>query len=150
MSHNPVTVEGIISVEHLMSLLKHPFSSFPVLNSSGNIVGVISKNFIIKLIELKHFVDTSKLDMQKRNKPPKIFRRSTSGLDQRPPLQSMTESEPWFEEESLNENKPAQNEEGAQERKESQSRTESIFEPLRAEEEAFKELKNDDPPAPAF
>lgn len=62
----------------------------------------------------------------------------------------MTESEPWFEEESLNENKPAQNEEGAQERKESQSRTESIFEPLRAEEEAFKELKNDDPPAPAF
>ena len=64
MSHNPVTVEGIISVEHLMSLLKHPFSSFPVLNSSGNIVGIISKNFIIKLIELKHFVDTSKLDMQ--------------------------------------------------------------------------------------
>ena len=66
----------------------------------------------------------------------------------------MTESEPWFEEESLNENKPAKDDEGPQEAKESQSRSqsrsESIFEPLRAEEEAFKELKSDDPPAPAF
>ena len=63
MSHNPVTVEGIIAVEHLISLLQEPFSSFPVLNSAGNMVGIISKNFIIKLIELKHFVNTDKLNI---------------------------------------------------------------------------------------
>lgn len=86
MSHNPVTVEGIIAVEHLIELLQKPFSSFPVLNSAGNIVGIISKNFIIKLIELKHFVDVSKLDIEQKGKLPKVFRRSTSNLELRPPL----------------------------------------------------------------
>ena len=62
MTHTVVTVEGIIAVEHLSKILQTPYSSFPVLNSSGNIVGIIPKNFIIKLIELHHWVDPDRLD----------------------------------------------------------------------------------------
>ena len=93
MSHNPVTVEGIIAVEHLISLLQEPFSSFPVLNSAGNMVGIISKNFIIKLIELKHFVNIDKLNIQQKGRLPKVFRRSTSNIDLRPPIQEYSQAE---------------------------------------------------------
>ena len=62
MSHTPTHVEGIIAVSYLTKLLQSGFSSFPVMNSSGNIVGVIPKNFIIILIENHHFVDVNQLD----------------------------------------------------------------------------------------
>jgi len=62
MSHHVVTVEGIIAVDHLAKILQKPYSSFPVVNSSGNIIGVIPKNFIVKLIELHHWVDPDSLD----------------------------------------------------------------------------------------
>lgn len=78
MSHNPVTVEGIIAVQYLTKLLQSGFSSFPVMNSSGNIVGVIPKNFLIVLIENHHWVDVTKLDTYQRGKLPRMFRRSSS------------------------------------------------------------------------
>lgn len=62
MSHNPVTVEGIIAVQYLTTLLQSGFSSFPVMNSRGNIIGIIPKNFIIVLIENHHWVDVNQLD----------------------------------------------------------------------------------------
>ena len=59
MSHSPTTVEGIIAVTYLTKLLQSGFSTFPVMNSAGNIVGVIPKNFIIVLIENHHWVDVN-------------------------------------------------------------------------------------------
>lgn len=50
------------------------------MNSSGNIIGVIPKNFIIVLIENHHFVDVNQLDSYQKSKLPKMFRRSSSDL----------------------------------------------------------------------
>ena len=62
MTPKPITVEGIITVEYLMTVLKKTFSMFPVLNRAGNLVGMIPKNFIIVLLENHHFYDVSLLD----------------------------------------------------------------------------------------
>ena len=48
------------------------------MNSAGNIVGVIPKNFIIVLIENHHWVDVNQLDSQQRRRLPKMFRRSST------------------------------------------------------------------------
>lgn len=51
MTNLVLTVEGIVSVEYLRDILKKPFNVFPVLNSAGNIVGMIPKSFLIVLVE---------------------------------------------------------------------------------------------------
>lgn len=51
MSSPVLTIEGINTVEYLVDILKKPFSTYPVLNSAGNIVGMIPKNFLIVLIK---------------------------------------------------------------------------------------------------
>ena len=52
------------------------------MNSAGNIVGVIPKDFIIVLIENHHWVDVNQLDSQQRRRLPRMFRRSsTANLD---------------------------------------------------------------------
>ena len=78
MSHHPVTVEGIIAVQYLQKLLQTGHSSFPVMNSSGNIVGVIPKNFIIVLLQNHHWVDVEQLNSFQRGKLPRLFRRSSA------------------------------------------------------------------------
>ena len=62
MSHNPVTCEGIIAIAYVEKMLQTGFSSFPVMNSAGNMIGIIPKNFLIVLVENHHWVDVSKLD----------------------------------------------------------------------------------------
>ena len=59
-----------------------PFSTFPVLNSSGNIVGIIPKNYLIVLIEYHHWLDESKLTNRQKAKLPRMFRRSSFVGDQ--------------------------------------------------------------------
>jgi hypothetical protein len=61
MSPLVLTVEGIVSVDYLRDILKKPFNNYPVLNSSGNIVGMIPKHFLIVLLENHHWVDTKML-----------------------------------------------------------------------------------------
>lgn len=75
MSSPVLTVEGIISVEYLVDILTKPFSTYPVLNSAGNIVGMIPKNFLIVLIENHHWVDLRKLDPEKREKLIKMYKQ---------------------------------------------------------------------------
>ena len=48
------------------------------MNSAGNIVGVIPKDFIIVLIENHHWVDVNQLDSQQRRRLPRMFRRSST------------------------------------------------------------------------
>lgn len=64
MSAPVLTIEGIISVEYLVDVLKKPFNTLPVLNSAGNIVGMMPKNFLIVLIENRHWVNLEKLSTQ--------------------------------------------------------------------------------------
>lgn len=73
-----MTVEGIIAVQYLQKILTSGFSSFPVMNSSGNMIGIIPKNFLIVLIENHHWVDVNQLDSQQKNRLPKLFRRSSA------------------------------------------------------------------------
>lgn len=68
MSAPVICIEGIISVEYLIDILQKPFNSFPVLNSAGNIVGMMPKNFIIVLIENHHWIDPNKLTNQQKLK----------------------------------------------------------------------------------
>lgn len=101
MSHNPVTVEGIIAVQHLQKLLQSGYSSFPVMNSSGNIVGVIPKNFIIVLIENHHWIDVAQLDSYQKSKLPRLFRRSSaSDLANDMGPKNLTDDD-WFHEENF-------------------------------------------------
>ena len=104
MSHNPTTVEGIIAVTYLTKLLQSGFSTFPVMNSSGNIVGVIPKNFIIVLIENHHWVDVNQLDSYQKSKLPKMFRRSSSDLladEMGPGAGAPIHDDDWFHEKDL-------------------------------------------------
>lgn len=66
MSSPVLTIEGINTVEYLVDILKKPFSTYPVLNSAGNIVGMIPKNFLIVLIKNHQWVDLTKLSPEKR------------------------------------------------------------------------------------
>ena len=50
------------------------------MNSAGNIVGVIPKDFIIVLIENHHWVDVNQLDSQQRRRLPRMFRRSSTAM----------------------------------------------------------------------
>jgi CBS domain containing-hemolysin-like protein len=68
-----LTVEGIVSVEYLKDILQKPFSMFPVLNSAGNIVGMMPKNILIVLIENQHWLDLKKLTQQQRQKLAKMY-----------------------------------------------------------------------------
>jgi CBS-domain-containing membrane protein len=73
MASPVLAVECIISVEFLVDILQKPFSSYPVLNSSGNIVGVITKNSLIVLIENHHWVDLAKLNAEQKDKLKKMY-----------------------------------------------------------------------------
>ena len=69
------------------------------MNSAGNIVGVIPKDFIIVLIENHHWVDVNQLDSQQRRRLPRMFRRSSTanlGDDA-----AEADRDDWFTEESL-------------------------------------------------
>ena len=103
MSHNPTSVEGIIAITHLQKLLQCGFSTFPVMNSSGNIVGVIPKNFIIVLIENHHWVDVNQLDSYQKSKLPKMFRRSSSDLSAEMGPSAPVHDDDWFHEEDFRE-----------------------------------------------
>jgi CBS-domain-containing membrane protein len=64
MSSPVVTIEAIVSVDYLRDVLVEPFSTFPVLNSAGNMVGVIPKNFLIVLIKNFWWYDEEKLSKE--------------------------------------------------------------------------------------
>ena len=66
------------------------------MNSSGNIIGIIPKNFIIVLIENHHWVDVEKLDSEQRSNLPKIYRRSNSDLSADMDPKDKQNDDPYF------------------------------------------------------
>ena len=77
------------------------------MNSAGNIVGVIPKDFIIVLIENHHWVDVNQLDSQQRRRLPRMFRRSsTANLEDDA---AEADRDDWFTEDSVRaDHKPAE------------------------------------------
>lgn len=51
MSDYPVTLEIVSTVADIGKAIDTGFSVFPVINRSGQIVGMIASNFLIVLIE---------------------------------------------------------------------------------------------------
>jgi len=64
MSPLVLTVQGIVGVDYLSDILQKPYSMYPVLNTAGNIVGMMPKNFLIVLIENHHWMDVNKLSSE--------------------------------------------------------------------------------------
>ena len=59
MSRPVITLTTIATVEDIFSALKEQKAYFPVLNQAGILVGRISSNFLIKLIECKCWYDAA-------------------------------------------------------------------------------------------
>ena len=75
-------MEGIVSVSYLREILQANYSTFPVLNSSGNIVGMMPKSFIIVLLENHHFIDINKLTANQLSRVKGVFKKGvTQALD---------------------------------------------------------------------
>lgn len=73
MSPLVLTCEGIVSVDYLTSILQKPFSQYPVLNSKGNIVGMIPKNFLIVIVENHHWMNLGRLNDLQKTKLSKMY-----------------------------------------------------------------------------
>lgn len=78
MSNLVLTVEGIVSVEYLRDILKKPYNVYPVLNSAGNIVGMMPKSFLIVLIENHHWVETKMLTYTQRKRLVEVYSNAAS------------------------------------------------------------------------
>ena len=55
MKENPITLTCVPTVKQISECLKKGFSTFPIVNESGYLVGNISNNFLIVLIEKRAF-----------------------------------------------------------------------------------------------
>lgn len=53
MARDPITCRNIETVENIKTALLSSHHGFPVMNSKGNVVGLIPKNFLIVLIKNK-------------------------------------------------------------------------------------------------
>jgi hypothetical protein len=53
MARHPITCRNIETVENIKAALLTSHHAFPVMNSRGNVVGLIPKNFLIVLIKNK-------------------------------------------------------------------------------------------------
>lgn len=62
-----------MGVDYLNDILQKPYSMFPVLNSAGNIVGMMPKNFLIVLVENHHWVDLNKLTGEQVKELKKLY-----------------------------------------------------------------------------
>lgn len=55
MSRDVVTVQNVESVQNILKACKKSHHAFPVLNSRGNVVGLIPKNYVLILLEARAF-----------------------------------------------------------------------------------------------
>lgn len=58
---NIEVVESVCQVERLAEVLCMPFSTVPVVNMAGRIIGLIPKNFVIVLLENHQWYDESNI-----------------------------------------------------------------------------------------
>ena len=50
MAKNVISLSGVVTVKKVYEALKSPHHGFPIINMSGEVIGLIPKNFLIVLI----------------------------------------------------------------------------------------------------
>lgn len=68
MAKNPITVTTLCEMPQIQKALDSDHSAFPVLNTAGHLVGLISKHMIAILTENKCWYETSRLSMATRTR----------------------------------------------------------------------------------
>ena len=63
---NPVTIPSVADMKTIKKALESGHSAFPVLNTAGNLVGLIPLNILCELVRQKCFYDKSKLTLKQR------------------------------------------------------------------------------------
>lgn len=61
-------VESVCSVRRISEVLKATYNTFPVVNSSGKLIGLMPKNFLIVILENHRFYECKGYDVEKINK----------------------------------------------------------------------------------
>ena len=61
---NPVTIPSIADMKSVKKALESGHSAFPVLNTAGNLVGMLPLNILCELVRQKCFYETSKLSLK--------------------------------------------------------------------------------------
>lgn len=59
MNKNVISLKCVDTLRNIYNCIKTPHSAFPVLNMQGQVIGLISKHFLITLLEKKQYYDTS-------------------------------------------------------------------------------------------
>lgn len=60
-------VESVCSVRRLSEVMRASYNTLPVVNSSGNLIGMIPKNFLHVILENHHFYEFDGYDVEKIN-----------------------------------------------------------------------------------
>ena len=79
MKEEPVTISIVAKVSDIAHVLKFGYKSYPVLNSSKQLVGMISHNFLIVLINQKAWYSKS-MDSSQEDEGSKYFEANKDGL----------------------------------------------------------------------
>lgn len=67
MSKSLITVPSIADMQSFQKALSSEHNAFPVLNTSGNLVGIIPKSIINVLVQQKKFYETRRVSIASRN-----------------------------------------------------------------------------------
>ena len=57
MKQDPVSLKVVTTVKDLQEALAHGYRQYPVMNNAGQMVGAISTNFLIILVENKNWYE---------------------------------------------------------------------------------------------
>ena len=87
MSSRIVTLQNVDTVQNIMAALKTSHHAFPILNSRGNVVGIIPKNYVITLLQARAFYRTDGQVMEDEglyniNESNEVSLRQSSIIDQ--------------------------------------------------------------------
>lgn len=66
MSKDLITLPSIADMKSIKKALQSTHQAFPVLNMNGNLVGIISKVFLLPLCEEKKFYESRRMSIVKK------------------------------------------------------------------------------------
>jgi len=83
MSKNLITVQTIAEMRAISKALQSEHNGFPVLNTAGNLVGLVSKNVLNELALQKTFYETRRLSIASRATKQKAALNESSSFIER-------------------------------------------------------------------
>ena len=61
-------IESVCSVKRISEVLKATYNTIPVVNSSGKLIGMMPKNFLIVILENHRFYELQGYDVDRINR----------------------------------------------------------------------------------